>query len=1203
MQQPDFTEIDRAAKQSAESDHSPQRKPTDAQKEKGNYKLGIVDYQGFKIGIENPRGSYRTGVDPNGNRWKQRLSDHYGKFLGTKGADGDAVDVFLGAWPNTTRAYVINQFINGAFDEHKCMLGYPGIATAKNAYMLSYQQNWKGLHSIIEVTYEQLKWWLKNGDMSRPLDKKHLPFAGQETMNIKPVWLNDSLQNSTIDRLLYDLRRNNDGLMLDSVTLQDIYEDSDGIVSFDALIIPFNVLERRMKVFERVLKHAGTNLQVSSFQVSEPFKQRGTVNVAVVFELSDGQTISVYFHNPDVDPRKLMPTDELVSYLWRLNKKDITVTVAPEQGKDLVLQTVAKRIMALAEKNSAAFARTNSKKAERTQRIEGLKTEIAELETQLTDAQKRLEVARIEAEDRPEVTEPNAKENNYPPMEPSEHSVFLEESPFVINGFEEEEHRDWFTEAMTRALEKVKSLNLPSVFDKDIERFEKSIGSLGLNFQVVQDNGDMLWFQVGKKLKQDAPEPEDREFSLYVEVIARISQTATITGTDVVGLALNENQETTGTDEQSSTTETTPPEETAGTEGTQPVENQYQFDNATEEFKDWAYSNEQVLSTAMRMDEAAKANGASIEWGFFNGFSLDSAQEMQENYAHNEIVHKKSENLDMTGLDSALVTHSEATDTKTLEIVEEPETIALDSAEKTGENDPEKTGDSDKEIGDSEDETNCDSANNPKYQVQSVKLAKSFFDLLKGRIKQADYDKVKESFSLLSESAINKIEGIVKSKGLSVSPSAFYAMDSIAAMDSVVDDENSDPYVGKIIRHGEFVGRVDMGEDGKAMVYVGPSGDQRVEYEGREAYYSDDDAALFVDWLFEQTGGTVEPEVPGTETVDPDPVDANESKEPSVYTIGKSKKNTVKFVKIGGGYEMTFVDGGTGIVKGGSLEWLIEFLAQTIVVGGTSIENAIAKLKHVSGDDILKSYLADHPAETAVEEPKEYRLSDALESIKFLKNFMSKSQLSAIGSVLRGEEKEYFIKKVIDLEKQIKAMPKTYDTDGQGNNAVAHLHYFRGGSDWYITERDMEDEQLQAFGYAILNGDDQNAEMGYISIQELIDHNVELDLYWDPKSIASIKGVDADEPFVDEEETDVADPVEEEQPAETVEEATEADTTEIDAEIESLRSETDIATFDKRLDDLAAKVEAAGLMEEYEPKLNEVADVLTYLLAEAEKAA
>ncbi len=47
--------------------------------------------------------------------------------------------------------------------------------------------------------------------------------------------------------------------------------------------------------------------------------------------------------------------------------------------------------------------------------------------------------------------------------------------------------------------------------------------------------------------------------------------------------------------------------------------------------------------------------------------------------------------------------------------------------------------------------------------------------------------------------------------------------------------------------------------------------------------------------------------------------------------------------------------------------------------------------------------------------------------------------------------------------------------------------------------------QLQAFGYAVLNGDELNAEMGYINIKELIQNNVELDLYWEIKTIRKIK--------------------------------------------------------------------------------------------------
>ena len=130
-----------------------------------------------------------------------------------------------------------------------------------------------------------------------------------------------------------------------------------------------------------------------------------------------------------------------------------------------------------------------------------------------------------------------------------------------------------------------------------------------------------------------------------------------------------------------------------------------------------------------------------------------------------------------------------------------------------------------------------------------------------------------------------------------------------------------------------------------------------------------------------------------------------------------------------------------------------------------------------------------------------------------LKQFIGKAQLWVIGRLARqGEEREYFKEMIRKLKETIEAMPKTYETDSQGDEAIATLHYFKNGSDWYIIEKDAgspDDEeqgaQIQAFGFACLNGDTQNAELGYISIQELIQYGVELDLYYKPEKIGDIK--------------------------------------------------------------------------------------------------
>lgn len=62
-------------------------------------------------------------------------------------------------------------------------------------------------------------------------------------------------------------------------------------------------------------------------------------------------------------------------------------------------------------------------------------------------------------------------------------------------------------------------------------------------------------------------------------------------------------------------------------------------------------------------------------------------------------------------------------------------------------------------------------------------------------------------------------------------------------------------------------------------------------------------------------------------------------------------------------------------------------------------------------------------------------------------------------------------------------------------------HYFYGGCDWFILEKDMKNDIL--FGYAILNDDVQMSELGSIYLSDLTtDGRVELDFYWNKCSLA-----------------------------------------------------------------------------------------------------
>lgn len=122
-----------------------------------------------------------------------------------------------------------------------------------------------------------------------------------------------------------------------------------------------------------------------------------------------------------------------------------------------------------------------------------------------------------------------------------------------------------------------------------------------------------------------------------------------------------------------------------------------------------------------------------------------------------------------------------------------------------------------------------------------------------------------------------------------------------------------------------------------------------------------------------------------------------------------------------------------------------------------------------------------------------------------IKPYLSRLQYITLFAACGGEEKDFFMEKIIELAHLIVSIPVTYAQDGLGESALAYLHYFHGGSDWYITEKDVVDGVTQAYGYAVLNGDHELAECGYISITELVHNQVELDLHFTPCSLAVIK--------------------------------------------------------------------------------------------------
>ena len=154
--------------------------PTEAQKEAGNYRKGHIKVDGYDIALENPKGTTRSGKDANGKEWSITMKHDYGYIRGTKGTDGDHIDVYLSDNPTAGNVYVVDQIDQqtGVFDEHKVMYGFGSMEEAVQAYRDQYEDGWK-VGKVTEVSREEFKKWVDSST------RKTKPFADYK--GVKPL--------------------------------------------------------------------------------------------------------------------------------------------------------------------------------------------------------------------------------------------------------------------------------------------------------------------------------------------------------------------------------------------------------------------------------------------------------------------------------------------------------------------------------------------------------------------------------------------------------------------------------------------------------------------------------------------------------------------------------------------------------------------------------------------------------------------------------------------------------------------------------------------------------------------------------------------------------------------------------------------------------------------------------------------------------
>lgn len=158
-----------------------------AQAEAENYRHAHMELEhlglkgGNSISIETGVGQTRKGPPgPDGKpSWEVKMEQGaYGRIKGTRGADGQPLDIMVGPHPNSSHVFIINQHdpATGKFDELKIQAGYRTPLDALHAYAVSFDDHARGrVGGMVAMTAEQFQKWLKTGDHTKAVQHASNP--------------------------------------------------------------------------------------------------------------------------------------------------------------------------------------------------------------------------------------------------------------------------------------------------------------------------------------------------------------------------------------------------------------------------------------------------------------------------------------------------------------------------------------------------------------------------------------------------------------------------------------------------------------------------------------------------------------------------------------------------------------------------------------------------------------------------------------------------------------------------------------------------------------------------------------------------------------------------------------------------------------------------------------------------------------------
>jgi hypothetical protein len=154
------------------------KSPTDGQAQAENFQHEHVEVPSLgltgknMVAVETAAQGIRKGEGPDGTPWQVTMPVPYGRIKGTKGADGEPLDIFLGPkLENNPNVYVLDQKdpATGKFDEHKILAGFQSPFDAIETYLGAHDHSGPArIQNLTAFTPEQFQAWRTSADLTKP---------------------------------------------------------------------------------------------------------------------------------------------------------------------------------------------------------------------------------------------------------------------------------------------------------------------------------------------------------------------------------------------------------------------------------------------------------------------------------------------------------------------------------------------------------------------------------------------------------------------------------------------------------------------------------------------------------------------------------------------------------------------------------------------------------------------------------------------------------------------------------------------------------------------------------------------------------------------------------------------------------------------------------------------------------------------------